>query len=116
MNVRMWLHPATRRNIERLKADGVAFVGPDDGPMACGEFGPGRMAEPIAIVEAIELRSPAGKGDSAESAPGPLLAVAWSSHPARPTRRSTRSGSSAIGRRGARDTQSRKLPLAPAQR
>jgi phosphopantothenoylcysteine decarboxylase/phosphopantothenate--cysteine ligase len=72
MNVRMWLHPATRRNIERLKADGVAFVGPDEGPMACGEFGPGRMAEPNAIVEAIESALSAGMGDSAESAPGPL--------------------------------------------
>ena len=46
MNVRMWLHPATRRNLERLKDDGVLFVGPESGPMACGEFGPGRMAEP----------------------------------------------------------------------
>ena len=54
MNVRMWLHPATQRNIAALKADGVLFVGPDDGSMACGEFGPGRMAEPPAIVEAID--------------------------------------------------------------
>jgi phosphopantothenoylcysteine decarboxylase / phosphopantothenate---cysteine ligase len=54
MNVRMWLHPATRRNIDRLKADGVLFVGPEPGAMACGEFGPGRMAEPAAIIEAIE--------------------------------------------------------------
>src|SRR5271169_440038 len=54
MNVRMWLHPATRRNLDRLKDDGVLFVGPESGPMACGEFGPGRMAEPPAIVEAIE--------------------------------------------------------------
>ena len=46
MNVRMWLHPATQRNVERLEADGVLFVGPDAGAMACGEFGPGRMAEP----------------------------------------------------------------------
>jgi phosphopantothenoylcysteine decarboxylase / phosphopantothenate---cysteine ligase len=54
MNVRMWLHPATTRNLDRLKDDGVLFVGPESGPMACGEFGPGRMAEPPAIVEAIE--------------------------------------------------------------
>jgi phosphopantothenoylcysteine decarboxylase/phosphopantothenate--cysteine ligase len=54
MNVRMWLHTATRRNVDRLKDDGVLFVGPESGPMACGEFGPGRMAEPPAIVEAIE--------------------------------------------------------------
>jgi len=53
MNVRMWLHPATVRNFERLKADGVRFVGPDEGAMACGEFGPGRMAEPPAIFDAI---------------------------------------------------------------
>src|SRR5665213_1816738 len=52
MNVRMWLHPATQRNLARLKADGVSFVGPDEGAMACGEFGPGRMAEPAAIFEA----------------------------------------------------------------
>src|SRR5579872_6755118 len=53
MNVRMWLHAATQRNLARLEADGVAFVGPDDGAMACGEFGPGRMAEPEAIFAAI---------------------------------------------------------------
>jgi phosphopantothenoylcysteine decarboxylase/phosphopantothenate--cysteine ligase len=52
MNVRMWLHPATQRNLATLKADGVGFVGPDDGEMACGEYGPGRMAEPAAILEA----------------------------------------------------------------
>jgi phosphopantothenoylcysteine decarboxylase/phosphopantothenate--cysteine ligase len=53
MNVRMWNHPATRRNRAQLEADGVAFVGPEDGEMACGEFGPGRMAEPGHIVDAI---------------------------------------------------------------
>jgi phosphopantothenoylcysteine decarboxylase/phosphopantothenate--cysteine ligase len=53
MNVRMWTHPATRRNLATLTGDGVLFVGPDDGVMACGEFGPGRMAEPPAIFDAI---------------------------------------------------------------
>ena len=53
MNVRMWEHPATQRNLAQLKADGVRFVGPDAGEMACGEFGPGRMAEPEAIFAAI---------------------------------------------------------------
>jgi phosphopantothenoylcysteine decarboxylase/phosphopantothenate--cysteine ligase len=53
MNVRMWLHPATRRNIAQLRADGVRFVGPEEGEMACGEFGPGRMAEPEAILAAV---------------------------------------------------------------
>ena len=74
MNVRMWLHPATRRNLDRLKDDGVLFVGPESGPMACGEFGPGRMAEPSAIVKAIEqaLAVEAAPSDSLQSAPGPL--------------------------------------------
>jgi phosphopantothenoylcysteine decarboxylase/phosphopantothenate--cysteine ligase len=62
MNVRMWLHPATRRNVARLSADGALFVGPEDGEMACGEYGPGRMSEPPQIVEAIRaaLSAPAG--------------------------------------------------------
>ncbi|HKL05345.1 MAG TPA: bifunctional phosphopantothenoylcysteine decarboxylase/phosphopantothenate--cysteine ligase CoaBC [Roseovarius sp.] len=54
MNVRMWQHPATQRNIDMLRADGIGFVGPDDGDMACGEYGPGRMAEPLEIVAAID--------------------------------------------------------------
>lgn len=53
MNVRMWRHPATTRNIATLKADGIAIIGPNDGEMACGEFGPGRMAEPGEILSAI---------------------------------------------------------------
>ena len=53
MNVRMWSHPATQRNMAALKADGVRFVGPDEGAMACGEFGPGRLAEPQAIFDTI---------------------------------------------------------------
>ena len=54
MNVRMWEHAATKRNAKKLKQDGILFVGPDDGDMACGEYGPGRMAEPLAIVAAVE--------------------------------------------------------------
>jgi phosphopantothenoylcysteine decarboxylase/phosphopantothenate--cysteine ligase len=54
MNVRMWQHPATRRNMATLRTDGIVFVGPEEGEMACGEYGPGRMAEPAAILEAIE--------------------------------------------------------------
>ena len=53
MNVRMWQHPATQRNIKVLQGDGLRFVGPDEGEMACGEYGPGRMAEPAAILSAI---------------------------------------------------------------
>ncbi|WP_300299564.1 bifunctional phosphopantothenoylcysteine decarboxylase/phosphopantothenate--cysteine ligase CoaBC [Ferrovibrio sp.] len=56
MNVRMWVHPATQRNIEQLRKDGVAIIGPNDGEMACGEFGPGRMAEPLEIIAAIEAQ------------------------------------------------------------
>jgi phosphopantothenoylcysteine decarboxylase/phosphopantothenate--cysteine ligase len=54
MNVRMWTHEATRANVETLRARGVALVGPDEGPMACGEFGEGRMAEVPDIIAAIE--------------------------------------------------------------
>jgi phosphopantothenoylcysteine decarboxylase/phosphopantothenate--cysteine ligase len=60
MNVRMWEHAATRRNLATLRADGVCIVGPDEGAMACGEFGPGRLAEPQAIFEAIVTALDAG--------------------------------------------------------
>lgn len=63
MNVRMWSHAATQRNLAQLARDGVAFVGPEDGEMACGEYGPGRMAEPAEIANAIEAML---------AAPGPL--------------------------------------------
>lgn len=56
MNVRMWEHPATQRNLAVLKADGIEIVGPDAGEMACGEYGPGRLAEPAEIAEAIVTR------------------------------------------------------------
>jgi len=54
MNVRMWQHAATQRNLATLRGDGIRIIGPNDGDMACGEFGPGRMAEPLEIVAAIE--------------------------------------------------------------
>jgi phosphopantothenoylcysteine decarboxylase/phosphopantothenate--cysteine ligase len=54
MNVRMWTHPATVANVETLKKRGVTFVGPNDGAMACNEYGPGRLSEPLEIVAAIE--------------------------------------------------------------
>lgn len=53
MNVRMWDHPATQRNLATLRGDGVTVVGPNEGDMACGEYGPGRLAEPLEIVDAI---------------------------------------------------------------
>ena len=63
MNVRMWLHPATQDNLARLRDRGVLTVGPNEGDMACGEYGPGRLAEPSEILAAIE---------AALAAPGPL--------------------------------------------
>jgi len=54
MNVRMWEHAATRRNVAQLARDGINVIGPNEGEMACGEFGAGRMAEPDEILDAIE--------------------------------------------------------------
>lgn len=56
MNVRMWGHAATRRNVAWLRQSGVTVMEPDEGPMACGEFGPGRLPDPAAIWQAIEAR------------------------------------------------------------
>ena len=57
MNMRMWQHPATRRNVATLRGDGVTVLEPDEGPMACGEYGPGRLPEPEAILMAIQGRA-----------------------------------------------------------
>lgn len=54
MNQQMWQHPATQRNVTQLKHDGIQFIGPDVGEQACGEFGPGRMLEPEAILAALQ--------------------------------------------------------------
>ncbi|AHE57509.1 bifunctional phosphopantothenoylcysteine decarboxylase/phosphopantothenate synthase [Sphingomonas sanxanigenens] len=75
MNVRMWQHAATRRNVAQLKADGIILLDPDEGPMACGEFGPGRLPEPSAIMAAIEahfagtVRAPAPTATGAGLSP-----------------------------------------------
>ena len=58
MNVRMWQHPATRRNVEQLRADGVRVIDPDEGEMACGEYGPGRLPEPAAIMDWLTREFP----------------------------------------------------------
>ena len=62
MNVRMWLHRATQRNVATLRSDGVTVMTPDEGEMACGEFGPGRMPEPVAVAQTIFqlLQNPVG--------------------------------------------------------
>jgi len=53
MNTRMWQHPATQRNVERLRQDGAHFIGPDAGDLACGETGAGRMVAPEAVVDQV---------------------------------------------------------------
>ncbi len=53
MNVRMWNHKATQRNLKQLAEDGIHIMPPDEGSMACGEFGPGRLPEPAAVAEHI---------------------------------------------------------------
>jgi phosphopantothenoylcysteine decarboxylase/phosphopantothenate--cysteine ligase len=63
MNVRMWQHPATQRNLATLRADGIGFVGPNEGDMACGEHGPGRMAEVPEILAAITAAITAALAD-----------------------------------------------------
>jgi len=71
MNVRMWGHAATVRNVARLRADGVTVLEPDEGPMACGEYGPGRLPEPPVILAAIEAHFEA----RARSAAAPAASV-----------------------------------------
>jgi phosphopantothenoylcysteine decarboxylase/phosphopantothenate--cysteine ligase len=71
MNVRMWGHAATRRNIEQLRADGITVLDPDEGPMACGEYGPGRLPEPADIYDRIKpMLGPSATPDLAQ--PGAL--------------------------------------------
>ena len=83
MNVRMWQHPATQRNLATLLADGVRVVGPNDGAMAEAEFGPGRMAEPVEIADAAERLLAVN---------GPLARHATCSITAGPDARAHRSG------------------------
>lgn len=68
MNVRMWLHAATRRNVAQLKSDGVTVMEPDEGEMACGEYGPGRLPEPEAIAARIKAML-AGDGAALDAQP-----------------------------------------------
>lgn len=82
MNVRMWNHPATQRNLTQLRTDGVTIMAPDEGAMACGEFGPGRLPEPPAIAERIcamlghsfDVALTAGRSPTTQSADAPLAA------------------------------------------
>lgn len=77
MNVRMWLHPATVRNVATLRSDGVTVMEPDEGEMACGEYGPGRLPEPEAVAAQIRamLETPPtlnGQPDFAPTSHRPL--------------------------------------------
>jgi len=74
MNVRMWLHPATQRNVARLRADGVTILDPDEGAMACGEFGPGRLPEPPFIWERMQAMLAAPRQAPAPGIRGGALA------------------------------------------
>ncbi|MDG5489189.1 bifunctional phosphopantothenoylcysteine decarboxylase/phosphopantothenate--cysteine ligase CoaBC [Sphingomonas sp. BGYR3] len=74
MNVRMWQHAATRRNVAQLRADGVTVMEPDEGPMACGEHGPGRLPEPAAILAAIQTAL-GGEGQAAGRLSGRHLLI-----------------------------------------
>ena len=87
MNVRMWEHAATKRNLETLRTDGIHVCGPDEGAMACGEFGFGRMTEPDAIADAA----------SDILLNGPLKANISSLHLAQPTNRLTLCATSRTG-------------------
>jgi phosphopantothenoylcysteine decarboxylase/phosphopantothenate--cysteine ligase len=83
MNVRMWQHAATKRNIEQLKADGIIVLEPDEGPMACGEYGPGRLPEPPEIYARLkqilpELASGRGTAEGGGGAPPSALRAATS--------------------------------------
>jgi phosphopantothenoylcysteine decarboxylase/phosphopantothenate--cysteine ligase len=84
MNVRMWQHAATSRNIEQLKTDGITVLDPDEGPMACGEFGPGRMPEPADILERIRpllvRSSTVGESESGVLAGKHILITAGPTH------------------------------------
>ncbi len=75
MNTSMWEHPATKRNVERLKADGVIFIEPDDGEMACGTIGPGRLSEPERIVAAAMEILQTSSGDVVQDLAGEKLLI-----------------------------------------
>src|ERR1700742_5138983 len=86
MNVRMWQSPSVRRSFATLKQDGVLFVGPNDGEMACGEFGPGRMAEPMEIVAAIEQALGAAKENAPLAGMRALVTAGPTREPVDPVR------------------------------
>ena len=81
MNVRMWTHTATQRNLTQLVDDGIGIIGPDDGDMACGEFGPGRMSAPDAIAAQVHARlSGAGQPEAGPLTGRKILVTAGPTH------------------------------------
>ncbi|SOR28161.1 Coenzyme A biosynthesis bifunctional protein coaBC (DNA/pantothenate metabolism flavoprotein) [Phosphopantothenoylcysteine decarboxylase (PPCDC) (CoaC); Phosphopantothenate-cysteine ligase (Phosphopantothenoylcysteine synthase) (PPC synthetase) (PPCS) (CoaB)] [Methylorubrum extorquens] len=129
MNVRMWLHRATQRNLATLQADGVAVIGPNEGAMAEAEFGPGRLAEPHEIADALEalLAQRSGGAKAWDSWPAAKRQKnRWwggtcSSPRARPTSRSIRCATSPTAPRGGKATRSppprpRRAPASPWSR
>jgi len=82
MNVRMWQHEATQRNLAQLEKDGVTIIGPEDGDMACGEFGPGRMSEPqdIATATAQKLGQDGTRTSIADLTGRKILVTAGPTH------------------------------------
>jgi phosphopantothenoylcysteine decarboxylase / phosphopantothenate---cysteine ligase len=85
MNVRMWTHAATQRNLSILRESSIAVVGPNDGDMACGEYGPGRMAEPEEIIAAIE-RLLSGGGESSLKGKKVIITAGPTQEPIDPVR------------------------------
>lgn len=83
MNVRMWLHPATHRNVATLRGDGLTVMEPDEGVMACNEYGPGRLPEPPAILERIRALLSAGIAKRPAKLPPPEGGPAWIARDAR---------------------------------
>jgi phosphopantothenoylcysteine decarboxylase/phosphopantothenate--cysteine ligase len=80
MNVRMWLHPATQANVATLRSRGVTVLEPDEGPMACGEYGPGRLPEPEAILNAIRSFPNGGAGRDGVLSGRHILVTAGPTH------------------------------------
>jgi phosphopantothenoylcysteine decarboxylase/phosphopantothenate--cysteine ligase len=81
MNVRMWQHAATRRNVATLRSVGITVLEPDEGPMACGEYGPGRLPEPEAILAAIRtFFAPPPHGEDQKLAGKHILVTAGPTH------------------------------------
>src|SRR5882762_6720616 len=77
MNTTMWEHPATQRNLQKLRDDGVHIIEPDDGEMACGTIGPGRLSEPERVVAAaLEILQSSEKESACDLADAPVLITA----------------------------------------